>query len=165
MVQFGMRIMPHPPWRSRFAQPRPIPSGYVVVQSQSVRLCVVERTFRSRSGPGSTRVVEGTCPDGRCSTGVCRTLRVCADPSVGTGGQSSEEVPRTPSPVRAGSAGVTQDGAEDLLPQKTRSEPPAPRLSRRPSESFGCASRWIPALLVAVVLAVGALLLLWRRRR
>ena len=67
--------------------------------------------------------------------------------------------------VRAGSAGVTQDGAEDLLPQKTRSEPPAPRLSRRPSESFGCASRWIPALLVAVVLAVGALLLLWRRRR
>ena len=59
---------------------------------RGVRLCVSERSYQNWTGVHSTRVIQGTCPDGRCEVGTCRTLRVCADPAVGAGGDDASSV-------------------------------------------------------------------------
>ncbi len=130
---------------------------------QGLRLCVDERAFSSRAGRQTTSVVEGTCPDGKCATGTCRTRRVCVESAVGAGEHGAREAPPAPgpAPVLAGAAGA--DEANDLPPEP--SEAPARDSSRQRSERHGCALDSVPVLLVGVALAAVALLLLWRRKR
>jgi len=131
-------------------------------QCRGVRLCVAERTYQNRAGHQLTEVIEGTCPDGKCATGTCRTLRVCAEPSVGAGGRGAHEEPAPPGPAPALAGGAEADEPDDRPAEPA--EAPAGSLPRQRSD-HGCALGSVPVLVVGLLLAAVALLLLWRRKR
>jgi hypothetical protein len=131
---------------------------------RGVRLCVAERTYQNRAGHQMTRVIEGTCPDGKCATGTCRTLRVCAEPPKGAGGQGARQPTPAPAPALAGGANAIGDEADAARREPGPSEADESGPSPQRTDRHGCALDSVPVLVVGLLLAAVALLLLWRRR-